>query len=185
MKALKNRKIAVLITVIVAILATMFGVGRSLNKLARDVEATFYSGFTLENGQPQNGINHHLEILVQSALDCAALLAGNSELSGEAESLLSARSGLLDSKSISEKYSAYQTLYSMSATLIDKALLMELSEREKAAVSQFSNDFKGTTAAIFSNQYNIKALNFMDDASIFAHLLRPFVFVTPPETFDR
>ena len=184
MKLLKNRKIAILITIIVVILATLFGISRSLNRLARDVEALFYDGIYLEEtGQPQRSINHHLGNLEQTALDASFVFAGNPGLSNESEALRLARRDLLDARSISEKYVAYQSLHQAFSVFFNKAETVDLSERDKDSLAQFRSTFTGATHAIQASEYNNRVRDFMGGSSIIAYLLKPFIFVTSPQAF--
>jgi len=182
---LKNRNIAILIAAIIIILATLFGVGSSLNSLARNVEEMFYDGVYMEAaGFTERSINNHLGVLEQAVLDTSSLFANHPELSSEAEALRYARRELVDAQSISEKYSAYQSIQRASSAFISKANTVELSEREKESLVQFQSTLTGTTGAIQRSEYNVRARGFMDEASMFARLLRPFVFVTAPQAFD-
>jgi len=186
MRLLKDRKIAILITIFVIILATLFGVGRSLNRLARDVEKLFYDGIYLErDGFTQPGINSHLENIKQAALDCSSLFANHTELSKEAEGLILARREMLEAGSISEKHAAYVITQKAFSEFISKASTVELSERDQASVALYTGTFTGAMGAIESSSYNTRVRNYMDDASFIAFFLRPFVFVKPPQAFGK
>jgi len=184
MKLLKNRKFAVLITVVVVILATLLGVRGSLNRLAGDVEAMFYDGVYLkDNGYKQPGINPQLEICAQTALNYATILVNNPALTGEAEALLSAQREFIDAKSIREKYSANESMQNAFEALTKKAESTGLSQQETDAMSRHISTFRGAQTMIRSSEYNQQAQSFMDDASNFARLLRPFLFVKSPQMF--
>jgi hypothetical protein len=186
MKLLKSRKFAVLVAVALVVLATLFGVGRSLNRLARDVEALFYADrYVDDEGVTRRGVNPHLNNSANAAFALAMLMADNPALTSEANELLSARGSYLDADNIRGKFLANEIMKRTFSALTDKAQSIELSEREKDALSTFSRDFQDAQTAIQGNPYNQKVLSFMDDASFIAHALRPFAFVTPPEYFGR
>jgi len=184
MRLLGNRKIAVLITIFVIILATLFGIGRSLNRLARDVEAMFYDGVYLERDRfTQPGINSHLENITQAALDCSSVFASHAELSKESEGLMLARRDMLEAGSISEKYAAYEIIVKAFSEFISKANAVELSDRDFSSVAQYTDTFTGAKGAIESSSYNAKVRSYMDDASFIVFFLKPFLFVNPPQAF--
>jgi len=181
---LKNRKVAIVITVIFIVLATLFGVGRSLNRLARDVEVMFYEGVYMEDaGFVQPGINLHLENITQAALDCSSMFAGHAELADVSEVLMIARRGMLEAGSISEKHAAYEKINRAFTDFFSKAHTIELSERDADSIALYSSIFTGAVGAIQSSEYNVKAGNFMSGASPIAFLLKPFVFVSSPQSF--
>ena len=184
MKLLKNRKIAILITIVVIIFATLFGVGRSLNRLSREAEALFYDGIFLENtGQPQRSIEHHLRVLEQASLDISSIFAIHPPLSDESEALMMARRELIDANSIPEKYSAYKNVQKASAAFLRKAENDDLTEDDREPIEQYQTTFSGVVSAIQRSEYNERAIGFMDEASIIAKFLKPFAFVTSPQTF--
>lgn len=185
MKLLKNRKIAILIAVVVMIFTMLFGVHRSLNRLAGDVEEMFYEGVPIEGTDGTwPSISQHLGNLTQSILDTSSLFANHADLSGEAEALTYARRSFMDADSISDKYSAYQDIQSASTLFINKAETLDLSERELVAFIDFQTVFRGASIAIQNSEYNARARGFMDEASFITVLLKPFIFVTAPQVFD-
>jgi len=189
LELLKNRKIAIIITIIVVISATMFGVGKSLNGLVKEAEKVFYEGAEPEGaGFIQPSINHYLGIVSQAALDTSSLFAGHPELSDEAAALTAARRSLSDAmgaKNIPEMYAAYRSILTASDVFINSAGNAELSEREQSALNDYRTTLRGAAIAIRNNEYNIKAGNFMDGAFFLTGLLKPFVFVTSPQVFDQ
>ena len=185
MRLLGNRKITVLITVFVIILATLFGVGRSLNRLARDVEDMFYDGIYLErDGFTQPGINSHLENITQAALDCSSVFLSHAELSQESGGLMIARRDMLEARSISEKYAAYLIISKAFSEFISKANTVELSDPDLFSVTQYSGTFMGAVGAIENSSYNARVKSYMDDASFIVFFLKPFVFANPPQAFE-
>ena len=184
MKIFLNRGFAVVICVVVIIFATLLGLRGSLNRLARDVEAGFFMDVVYdESGRPQPGINWHLNNRMACALGFAALMEKHSELADDAEVLLSARRGLLDARSISQKFSANEVMQRAFVDLADKAKGSGLSQNEKDDIEQYTSTFLGAQAAIQNNLYNQKAQSFMDKSSYLAQLLRPILFIRSPQVF--
>jgi len=184
MKIFGNRKFAILFAVVVAVLATLVGVYGTSARYTREIEAMFYDGVFMEDaGFVQPGINLHLENITQTALDCSSMFAGHAELADVSEALMMARRGMLEAGSISEKYAAYVNIHRAFTDFIDRAHAVELTERDADSVAMYSSTFTGAAGAIQSSEYNTKAGNFMSGASPIAFLLKPFVFVTSPQTF--
>jgi len=185
MTLLKNRKFAIIITVIVVIFATLFGVGRSLNRLVRNVEKMFFEGVILEDaGFTQPPVDRHLEVIAQTSLDVSSIFAGHEDLSNEAEALMMARRNLIGARTIPEKYNAYIEIKLAGIHFITKADSIDLSGRDKESFDSFRSTFEGAVTAIQNSEYNVKAKGFMDGASIITYLLKPFVFVSSPQAFD-
>jgi len=183
MTLLKNRKIAIIITVVVVLLAILFGVTRSLNRLATDIESMFYYGVFLEDqGFTQPALNSHLENLAQATLDSVSIFANHPELSNVAEDLRMARRELIDASNIMDKNEAFHNLDRAFLNFWD-ASLIELSDRDLEARNQFIDTFNGATTAIQNSAYNDVAVSKWNNVSGFAQLLRPFLPVDPPQTF--
>jgi len=184
MRLFNNRKIAIPITIIVIVLATLFGVGKSLNRLARNVEDMFYDGIYIDIDEyTQPGINSHLENITQAALDCSSVFASHTDLSKESEELMLARREMLEARSISEKYAAYVIITKAFSEFIYKTNTLELSNRDQLSVAQYAGTFTGAMGAIESSSYNARVKSYMNDASFIVFFLKPFVFVSPPQTF--
>ena len=187
MKLLKNIKIAVLITAVIVILTMMAGVGTSLDRLARDVEATFFSERYVDAaGITRRGIYHHLENASESAFSLAMMMTANPELTAQSQALLAARAELvtaMNDRDISKMGEKYEIVRVRFFELTGRAEGLALSQRESDALSLFTRDFRGAMTAIGEIGYNDAVSSFMDNASVFAHLLKPFVFVTPPQPF--
>jgi len=184
MKILKDRRIAILITIIVVVLATLLGVRGSLVRLSRDAERMFYDGVNLkEEGYTQPGIDSQLRNRMNSALGFASLMEKHPELEGAAGALLSARRELLDANSIKGMYSANESMQRAFVELLEKAEKFGLSNKEREDMERYSATFQGAQTAIRNSHYNQRAQSFMGDASILARLMKPFLFVPGPQVF--
>jgi len=182
----KNRKVAILITIFVVVFATLFGVGRSLNRLAANTERMFFDGvYLVDQGFTQPALNTHLENIAHLALDCASVFANHPELYNQAEEIRLARRDFLDANSIWEKYIAHMELRFAFYSLFTAADHAELSDEDRDAITRFSTTLSGAVTAIENSAYNEMARNFMDGVSGFAKWLHPFaLFVTPPQIFE-
>jgi len=180
----KNRKFAVLVVVFVVVVATLLGVRGSLMRLSRDAERMFFDGVFLEaENYRQPSIDAQLNNRMSCALGFASLMLNHPEIESEAEALLSARRVLIDASSIKDKYSANERMQRAFVALANKAEKLGLSNKETEDLESYSSTFHGAQIAIRNSSYNQKAKSFMDDASILAHILRPFLFVRGPQAF--
>jgi len=184
MKVFFNRKFAVLICVLVVVLATLLGVRGSLSRLSRDAEAMFYDGVYLKDeGYVQPGIDSHLNKRMDEALNFATLMEGYPELAGDTEALLSARRALKDAASIKGKYSENEKLQRTFLAVADKAMGLRLSEGDRAEVERCLSSFSGAQTAIQNSRYNQQAKSYADSASFLVRIIKPFLFVSSPQTF--
>ena len=185
MKALKNRKIAVLISVVVIVLATLFGVNKSLACMSRDIEQMFYDGVYLKSeGYTQPSLDSQLEKISAAALNLATLLQDHPELTSAAEDVLWARRTLLDAESIRYKGRALLWMDGIFTTLVTLAGRMtDLSEREVDAVAEYAQTFEGASTFVYGTlapSYNSKVDGFYNERSTIA----AFVSNKAPEYFD-
>jgi len=191
MTLFKNRGVAVFLTFVVVIAATLVGVGSSLNRVARDIESTFYAERYLDaGGITRRGIFIFLGNIANEALllatDPVLLDNHNRELDIAGNSLLSSRESLMaaisarDIQKMGLAYSEVQQAFSTLAALVER---LDLSDHDRQNVDSIISSFSGAQNAISESSYNQRVASFMDDASFVARLLRPFVFVTPPQAF--
>ena len=185
MKLLKDRKAAIVITIIIVVLATLAGVGRSLNRLARDIEAMFYDGVYLEDeGYTQPGINSHLENSANAALGLATIMSNYPELADKAEALLSARRSLIDEASLKGKSSYNQDMGQAFADLLQSAKDVDLAERDVEAAIQHIRTFTNAQASVAASRYHEKVSSFGNETSFIVQSLKLFLPVRTPEVFD-
>ena len=183
MENLKNRKTAILITVIVAIAATLFGVHRSLTRLSRELEQMFYDG-VYHDGYVEPGIDSHITNCADSSLRLATVLMANPELSDSAQSVLERRRELLDAESISGKSIAFGRLSSSVKMMSKAAENADLTERDKEALSQSLATINGAEAAIRNSLYNETVSFRWRQQSAISSILRAFLPVKAPEMFS-
>jgi len=183
MKLLKDRKIAIILTVLIAVLATMLGVYKTSASNTRDIEAMFYDGVYIEDGSyTQPGINTHIGNVADAALGLATLLS-YPEFKTEAEALLSARRDYNASRRISDKNAAYKEMGDLITRLCNAAQNAGLTERDMIAVAQYYSTYTGAAAAIKNSQYNTEVWKYLDKRSALMRTIGLFVPTREPEYF--
>ena len=187
MKLIRNRKLAILITVVVVVIATLIGVWGSLNKLARQAEAVFYSdSYAGADGINQRGIFSHLGVIANNTLGLASMPAVSTELRSEVEELLSARGLLISAmnvRDIRSMGSAFTAVQQAFYTLEAKLQRLEFSPTDKSDIDGYISSFKGASTAISTSSYNEFAAAYLDDASFLARIISPILYIKPPQKF--
>ena len=181
---LKNRKIAVLIAFVIAVLATLFGVHRSLSFLSGDIERMFYDGVYLDDeGYTQPGIDSQVSRYAAATLDIASVLVLYPVLSDSAEEVMQLRRVLLDAQSIGDKSLAFWTMSRYVNSLIQAAAGVDLSERDMEVVSVHSRTISGAEGFIREAAYNQRVSERWSEQSALARLIGAFTPVREPEMF--
>jgi len=184
LKFLKNRKIAVLIAVVVAIIATLSGVYKTSGRDTRDIEAMFYSGVYLkDDGYTQASIDSHLRNSADAALGLATITEKHPELADKAKALISARRELIAAESISGKSAAYSGLVHCFDELFRAARSVDLADRESDA-AEYSSTFSSAGKAILGSGYNNMVMEYLDGRSPFIRIIGIFIPVRSPDTFE-
>ena len=176
MKFLKNRKIAVLITVVVAIIATFIGVNMSLSRLSRDIEQMFFDGVYLESEKrTQQSIDSQIEKLSATALNIATLFENRPGLENESASVLNARKELINAVSIRDRGSSLSKMENAFEILVAAAdKIADLNERESLALADYRKSYEGASYFIedtLAPEYNGKVDDFYNSRSFFAALI--------------
>ena len=181
---MKNRKTAVLITVIVIIAATLFGVNRSLDRFTRDTEAMFYDGVYIEGaGYTQPGIAAQIDRYTDATLGLTTVLINYPELHDSAEVVLEQRRAVIGAESISAKGLAFRLLSGNVYSLIKAAGNVDLRQRDIEDVSYFSATIDGAEAFIRDSAYNHTVSKLLNEQIFITRILRRFLPVRDPEMF--
>ena len=184
MHALKNRKTAVLIAVVAAILATLFGVDRSLTRLDWEIEAMFYDGVVLESeGYTQPGIALQLDKHTDAALRLATILVNYPELQSSAEKVMESRRRLLASESIGDKSLAFWMMSQDVNNLAQAASDVDLTQRDMEAVLQYSATISGAEAFIRGAAYNRTVSDLWNEQSYITRIISKLLKTREPDTF--
>ena len=176
MSVLKNRKIAVLVAVVVIVVATFFGVNASVSRLTGDIERLFFDGVYIESeGYMQPSINSQIAKQADAALNLATLLQIYPGWESASEAGLNARRVLLDAEGISEKSRAQHEMEQALVILVEATYRStELGEREIDAVAQHWKSYQGASGYIegtLAPDYNNKVDEFYNQLSIIAALI--------------
>ena len=184
MTVLKNRKIAVLITIVVVALTTLISVNRSLMRLSRDIERMFYDGVYLESdGYTQPGIDSQIKKHAEATLGLATTLTNYPELGDRADEVLRSRRELLDAGSISDKSICFWAMSRNVHSLIQAASDISLTERDMEAVSSYSATITGAEEFIKGSAYNQAVLLRWNEQSSIARIICALVPAREPAAF--
>lgn len=185
MKLLKKRSFAILLTIVVAILATLLGVYKTSVRDTREIEAMFNDGVYLADaGYTQPGIATHINNCADAALGLATITEKYPELAGISGELILARRELLSATSIRDKGHAYSIMtlcyYDLYSTA---ALNANLSERDINAAEQYSSTYAGARSAVAASGYNGEVMRYLDGRSALVRFISAFVPIKAPDSF--
>ena len=184
MKLLKNRGVAIIITIVVVIASTLFGIYTSANRVAREIESTFYDGVFLEDeNRLQPSLNSHLQNAENAALGLGTILGNYPELADNANALLMAQDKLASAMSISSRESAAWELRDSFAELMKSAELVSLDERDTAATEHHASTFRGAFSAMHNTHYNIAAEERLSGQSPIFRIVSDFLSANRPDFF--
>jgi len=174
----------VLITIVVAVLATLIGVNKSLARLSRDIERMFYDGVYLESERyTQPSLDSQIAKHADATLGLATILTNYSELHDGAEEVLQLRRNLLSAESIGDKSLAFWTMSRYVYSLVQAAEDVGLSARDADALSEYSSTISGAEAFIKGAAYNQAASKQWNEQSSIARMLSMVLPVREPEMF--
>ena len=183
-KLLKNRFIAVTITIVAVIAATLFGVYNSANRVTREIEAMFYDGVFLEGeGRVQPALASHLENAANAALGLGTILGTYPELAERADALLLAQSELLSAASISRKEAAARSLRDSFLELTHAADGLDLDERDGTAMEHHASMFRGAFSMMQNTAYNDAAEDRLSGQSAILRVVSSFMGANRPGMF--
>lgn len=180
---LKERNVAIVITVIVMILSTGFGAHRSLEGKARYAERVFYNGI------------FKTDSCIQDELDTRAGLASNllivasrylDEDDEAVERLAEAREALVEADSIGEKYIANEELTQAADNLSEVLSAFNLTENDRRYQRGIIVDMESSNQIIGHDDYNTLANEYNRNVlgKFPANILKEIVGVDELETFN-
>ena len=184
MKLLKNRGGAIAITAIVVFAAVLFGVNRSLNKLANDIERMFYEGVYIQEGKyTQPSIHSKLEQCGDQALGISTVITNYSQFSNDADSLILLRRELIAAESIESKSKAFDEL-SEAVDRTSKALIdADLPQGDFDSAADYITRFNSAKEFITNAAYNDEATERWNKRSYIARVFALLMPARTPETF--
>jgi len=186
MKVLKNDKYARLITIAVVIMATIFGVHKSVNKEARKIEAQFYSGVYVEDEKyTQPSIAAQLERRTNTALGIVTVAGNYDEAAGAAKELDEKRIQLMEAESITDKYLANTELQKSYEQIRELLAGSSLSPRDEEGLNTYYSTMDGAQGIISNSYYNLTVSRFTNGilGAFPVNILKYISFVRYPEYF--
>ena len=187
MEKLKNRSAATVIAVVVVVLATLFGVHRSVNAQVTKAENAFYTGVYLEDdGYYEKSIMSQLDQRTQAANGLLSIASGVDGLKSETDDLRKAREELLNAHRFSGMYDANEKLQKAYEKLLPVLEKQELPENMAEALRSYSATMDGAQTVIARSSYN----DFIDDfkkdtlGAFPVSLLKYLAFTDVPQKFE-
>jgi len=187
MKILKSRGAAAAIAVIIVVLATLFGVHRSVGAQIEKLEQTFYDGVYIEKGDyTETSIASQLAQRSNAANGLVSVAGGFDALQAETKAMREARNSLIEAERISEMYDANIMLQDAYEALYPLLLDQDLSENQRAAAENYRSTMDGAQAVIDRSAYN-EAVEEFESGILGAfpvNLLKYPAFAGSPEKFE-
>lgn len=181
MDFLKKRSIAFTVFIIVIVLATVFGVNRSLSSLAGNIEDLFYNGVGGETP-----INTYLANRINAAKMVTIIADSYPELKQSRDRLYNAYNDLYEAETISEKFSANEEMQEAFTELYSALIESDtISSKHYEDISSYADTINNTQDKIGRSSYNSKVDEYDKILSSFPVLLFRFViFSDTPERFS-
>ena len=178
-----NKKIAIAAMILMIAFSIPLGGYRSLNKLYKEVNRTFYQGVDGDGLGIENDLNNRIDnsfnlvTIAKKYIDAEAEVIKNT---------LAAREALVNSKSISEKYKANlrltEAVEELYTALGDESL--NLSEQDKTYRRSLYSNLTSRNDTISHDGYNDKAASFNNTLEEFpASTIARFLGINKAELF--
>lgn len=155
-KVLKKRPVAILITIAVICLTTLFSIQRTLGAECEAITDGFFTGVYYD-GYARSSASSHLLNSAAAANGLLAIAANYDGLEDKSESLQASRDLLLDTlktENIGDISSANQSMKSAFSNLVSAILQIDLSDRDTSGVQLYTDNFHNAQNAVLSSKYN-------------------------------
>ena len=186
MSVFKNRRTAVIITVIVCLLALVIGVRRSVGKQAADILEQFETGVrSASAGYTLPSVSAQLDARSNAALGLISLANQYGDLSESAGAVRTAREALLSAGSVSARSEANAALASACDALVP-LLEHRLTGADKiSALKDYAGVMSNTARLIETSGYNELVSDFRSNVvGLFpVNILYRIAGVTVPDYF--
>ena len=186
-----KRRNAILITIAVILLATVFGVHRSLGSRIMEVADGFNDGvYNQSKGYNMKSIRSQLIIRCETAMDALTVAENYDAVEAERNALRSARNTLKDlldgNGGPADLYDANYELDRAFTALYTALGSVSLSAEDRTYIDNDRSRMDGAAGVIADSGYNESVRAFQRDVlSVFpTNLLRPLCFVKDPELFE-
>ena len=186
MSVLRNRRTAVIITVILCVLALLIGVRRSVGKQAADILEQFETGVrSASAGYTLPSVSAQLDARSNASLGLISLANQFGDLSEKSDAVRKAREALLDAGSVSAQSAANAALASACDELIP-LLEQKITDPDKvSALKDYSGVMSNTARLIETSGYNELVRDFRSNVvGLFpVNVLYRIAGVTVPDYF--
>ena len=184
MKLLKNRGVAIAITAIVVFAAVLFGVNRSLNKLANNIERMFYEGVYIEDGKyTQPSIHSKLEQCGDQALGISTIITNHPQFVNDADALILLRRELIAADGIEAKSRAFGELSEAVARASRVLAGADLPQDDIDSAADYITRFNSAKEFITNTAYNDEAFERWNKRSYIARFFALLVPTRAPGMF--
>ncbi len=182
MKYLKNRKIAIRITVFIVLLSILIGSHFSLIKLRDETLLIFYSGEE-KNGK---GIQQDLEYITDQCFNLTVVAGRYMDKEDKRIREVVRKRDLVNSAATpGDKYEAKEELLVSAMNLYEALGSMNLEERDQYYRDSFVVNVESRQLIISHSSYNECAMDYNKCLKRFpANVLRRITFVKPLELFE-
>lgn len=181
---MNNRKTALIITFIMVISSIPLGAGRSLNRIKKSIEESFYTG-TETDGMSLNGdLNSKIDYANNLATVAENSLSGDNTLIN----LYICIDALKNADSISDKNKANDDLTDCVDALYNKLMEKDISDRDLKNTESLYAGLKSrnNTIAYEAKAYNSNVVDFNAKLSGFPGVLaKTLGLVKPAELFEE
>ncbi len=183
-KLLSDRRVAAAVLLLVVLVFTPLGAGRSLKHAVQKVEEQFFTGV-----DGRGAIADYLSDSANAALGLVTVGAKYGDAAEETGELRADRSFLLDAmegRDVSAYAEANALVVRSFAALKEKLLSLELSERDAADVDYYVSQFEGAQGAVAHAGYNEAVEEFVADTyeRFPASLIASALGIDPPRSFS-
>lgn len=192
MKFLKKRSVAIIITVVVIILSTVFGVHRSLGHEARAVADQFSGGvYDTAQGYTRPSIRGQLDKRKDASLGLITIANNYEGVSDRADTLRVVRNRLVDALheeklNPSELYTINSGLQTAFDNLYKALESCDLDDKDRIDIEAYSSTFSGAASVIEKSGYNDTVREFNNSTlGVFpTNLLWRIAFIEKPQLFE-
>ena len=182
MNTLKDRKLAILITIMIVIVATALGVYKTSYSYTKKIESGFYNDAM--SGGRATCINSYLDNCASYAKGLATMMAKYPALADKSEALMLAQRELLDAATITLKESANARMVECFKALSSAAAGSVLTdERDAEALAGYSSDFYNAQRLIGQSGYNDTVTAYLDGRSPFMKIFDASIKMKTPAYF--
>ena len=178
-----NRRLAVIVLIVVVCLFSVIGVNGSLAKLSDKIGQGFYDGVENRDGYVEKSIQSHLDNIADAANGLVTL--GKSIGIKEADELSAARIALIEGKTVSEKFDSFTKVVSLSETVANGLLLSSRMPVNADALEYYASTVQNAARAIGQLGYNDTVDEYYNKTlrTFPVSLFRPFITADGPEYF--